>query len=136
MEKETSQAAEGLKNLRQEFEAAAAYARGNKGKLLRAWFTGEDAAKDEADYASYARKIQQAQELFASPAGEDRKKARTGLLDLKREFGIVADLNRLLPPPGLGAVIPAVIFTDNPKALRFDGYSNRLDALLTLMRQG
>ncbi|MCE9508041.1 MAG: hypothetical protein K8R48_06990 [Alphaproteobacteria bacterium] len=140
MEKENPQdrALKGLKSLRQEFEAAAAYARGNKGKTLRAWFTGENPGQDEAAYVSYARKLQGVQELLMSPAAEDRKKALTGLVKLKADFEAVADANRALPPPGFGALTlaahPALTFIANPKAMQFDEYTGRVNSILRLLQ--
>jgi hypothetical protein len=138
MDKETHRAVEGLKSLRQEFEGAAAYARGNKGKRLRAWFTGENPEQDEAAYVSYAQKLQGVQELLASPAAEDRKKALTDLVKLRQDFEAVADANRALPPPGFGALTlaahPAMAFTANPKAMQFDEYAGRVNSILKLMK--
>jgi hypothetical protein len=127
-----------LKGLRQEFEAAAVYARGNKGKTLRAWFTGENPRQDEAVYVSYAEKIQGVQELFASPAAGERQKARALLTKLRREFRAVAKAHRALPPPGFGAKTlathPAVTSMLHPKAVQFDKYARRVDGILKLMK--
>jgi hypothetical protein len=136
MKKDTPQhqIQESLKTLRREFEAAADYARNNKAKLLRAWFTGENPAQDAITFASYARKIQEAQAHLAAPDEGGRERARTVLLDLKREFELVAAFNRRLPPPGLGAVVPSVRATDNPKATLFGTYAEKLETILKLMQ--
>lgn len=140
MEKENRQrqATEGMKSLRREFEAAAKAARASRGKTLRNWFTGEKPRRDEAVFGSYAKRLQQAEALFASSDAEDTKKARALLMGLRREFRVVAKAHRALPLPGMGgktlAAHPAVTSVPHPKAAQFGAYARQVDAIVRLMK--
>lgn len=125
-----------LTQLRQEFASAAARAHGNRGKWLRAWFTGENPVHDESLYGGYAARVAAVEQVFA--AG-DEGQFRQALKGLKGEFEAAAAVHSMLPPDGaaalawvassFGSAAPAIL---NPKASIFSDFARRVDDILKI----